>query len=76
MPPKISCQVEPERSPLDDELSQRELAIANVAAKLAVAQIQNDFYADVGRTVVTRGLIAIGMIVVAFALGKGWISFK
>lgn len=76
MDPKIVCSAEPERSPLDDELSQRELAIAKVAAKLAVAQIQNDFYAEVGRNVITRGLIALGMIVVAFALGKGWITFK
>jgi hypothetical protein len=67
---------QPTVNPLDDELSQRELAIARVAAKMAVQQIQQEFYAEVGRNVVTKGFVIVGIVAVAFATGKGWISWK
>lgn len=65
-----------------DGLSQREKIIARAAAKmaaqmaadLAVKQITDNFYKDVGKTVVSRWLIVIGAMAVAFASGKGWIS--
>ena len=57
--------------PLDD----REEAVARRAAKIAVAELTNDFYKAVGKTVVSRVLIFIGLIVVGFASAKGWIKF-
>ena len=55
-------------------LTARETAIAKEAAKLAVAELETRFYAQVGKTVVTKVLIWIGIAAVAFAAGKGWIS--
>lgn len=57
----------------DTELSERELLIAKKAAELAVNQMTNDFYASVGRTVVTRIFIIIGAVFVGIAYGKGWL---
>jgi hypothetical protein len=56
-------------------LTDREMLIAKQAAKIAVKEITEGFYAEVGRTVVTRVLIWIGVAAVAFAAGKGWIKF-
>lgn len=56
------------------QLTERELAIARKAASMAVEQMTNDFYKSVGKTVVTRFLVIVGGLAVAFALGKGWIS--
>jgi hypothetical protein len=58
------------------ELTDRELAIAKQAAKLAVEELETRFYAQVGKTVVNRVLIWIGIAAVAFAAGKGWIAGK
>ena len=55
------------------ELNERERAIAKAAAKLAVAEMAEEFYKQVGRTVVNRFLVIIGVMAVAFAYGKGWI---
>lgn len=52
------------------ELTEREIKIAKLAAELAVKQITEDFYKDVGRTVVNKFLIIIGAMAVAFAAGK------
>lgn len=56
------------------KLSERELRIAEHAAKLAVEQMETRFYASVGKNVVTRGLVWLGMVVVAFSVGKGYIK--
>jgi len=61
---------------VNDPLNERELAIAREAARIAVQEIQDNFYKQVGRGVVTKLLIWIGLAAVAFAAGKGWISFK
>jgi hypothetical protein len=60
----------------DDEthLTEREVAIAKAAAKLAVQEISDEFYRQVGKTVVTKVLIWIGIAFVAFAAGKGWLA--
>jgi hypothetical protein len=58
----------------DTALTARETAIAKEAAKLAVAELETRFYAQVGKTVITRILVWIGIAAVAFAAGKGWIS--
>jgi hypothetical protein len=56
------------------ELTERELAVAKKAAQLAVTEMADEFYKQVGKTVVTKVLIWIGIAAVAFAAGKGWIA--
>lgn len=52
------------------ELTEREIKIAKLAADLAVKQITETFYQDVGRTVVNKFFIIVGAMAVAFAAGK------
>ncbi len=59
---------------MDDELSERERAIAKEAAKLAIVELSNEFYRQVGKGVVTRVLVWLGIAAVGFAAGKGWIA--
>lgn len=54
------------------KLTEREILIARVSADLAVKKMTDNFYKEVGRTFVSRWLIIIGSMVVAFAMGKGW----
>jgi len=56
-----------------NQLTEREEAIASRAAELAVAKMTNQFFQEVGRTVVSRWLIIIGGMTVAYFFGKGWI---
>lgn len=56
------------------KLTARELAIAEKAANLAVDRVLTKFYAGVGKSVVNRLLILIGAAVVAFVVGKGWLT--
>lgn len=55
------------------KLSDREMAVAREAAKIAVEDLANHFYKQVGKTVVTKVLVWIGIAAVAFAAGKGWL---
>lgn len=57
-----------------EPLSQRELMIAHKAADFAVKKMTENFYKDVGKTVVSKWLIIIGAAAVAFSAGKGWLS--
>ena len=57
----------------DVELTERERLIAKEAAKLALEELSGEFYKKVGKTVVEKILIWVGMLVVGFVLGKGWI---
>lgn len=57
----------------DTKLTEREMLIAKEAARIAVQEITDGFYKEVGRTVLTRFLIWLGVAVVAFAAGKGWL---
>jgi hypothetical protein len=57
----------------DVELTERERLIAKEAAKLALEELSGEFYKKVGKTVVEKLLIWVGMLVVGFVLGKGWI---
>lgn len=41
---------------------------------MATKLMTEAFYAEVGRTVVNRIFIIVGMVAVSFALGKGWID--
>ena len=57
----------------DVTLTAREEEIAKRAAKLAIEEMSNEFYKKVGKTVVEKALIWIGLVVVGFVVGKGWI---
>jgi hypothetical protein len=55
------------------ELTERERAIAKEAAKIAIEEMSSEFYKKVGKTVVEKLLIWIGLLFVGFIAGKGWI---
>jgi hypothetical protein len=57
----------------DVTLTDREEAIARKAAKLAIEEMSGEFYKKVGKTVIEKLLIWVGMLVVGFVIGKGWI---
>ena len=54
-------------------LTEREEAIAKAAAKMAIEEMSGEFYKMVGKTIVEKALIWIGLVVVGFMFGKGWI---
>ena len=54
-------------------LTDREEAIARKAAKMALEELSGEFYKKVGKTVVEKALIWIGLLVVGFVVGKGWV---
>lgn len=58
----------------DIELTDREKAVAKEAARMAEQDLADEFYKQVGKTVITKVLIWIGIAAVAFAAGKGWIN--
>jgi len=57
------------------ELTEREKAIAKEAARIAVEDLAEQFYKQVGKTIINKVLVWVGAIVVGFILGKGW-DFK
>jgi hypothetical protein len=57
----------------DIELTDRERLIAKEAAKLALEELSGEFYKRVGKTIVEKVLIWIGMLGVGYVFGKGWI---
>jgi len=57
------------------QLTEREMLIAKTAAKMAVEEIQDSFYKEIGKGVVTKLLVWIGLATVAFLAGKGYIKF-
>lgn len=59
----------------ETQLSEREMLIAKEAAKIAVREIQDSFYKEVGKGVITRLLVWVGLATVAFLAGKGYIKF-
>jgi hypothetical protein len=50
----------------DIELTDRERLIAKEAAKLALEELSSEFYKKIGKTVVEKILIWIGILVVWF----------
>lgn len=56
------------------QLSEREMMIAKKAAELAVQQLSDEFYKSIGKNVVQRWLIWIGLLAAGFAGGKGWLA--
>ena len=57
----------------DIELTERERLIAKEAAEIAIEEMSSEFYKRVGKTVVEKALIWIGLFVVGLVIGKGWI---
>jgi hypothetical protein len=57
----------------DIELTDRERLIAKEAARIAIEEMSSEFYKKVGKTVVEKALIWIGLFVVGLVIGKGWI---
>ncbi len=60
----------------ETELTDREMMIARKAAKLAVEEMTNEIYRQVGKSVITRVLVWVGAVAVGFAVAKGWITWK
>lgn len=58
------------------ELTERELLVAQKAAQLAVQGVTDEFYRQVGKTVVNRFLIIIGAAAVGFLAHMGWVTWK
>lgn len=56
----------------DIQLTERERQIAKEAAKIAIEEMSSEFYKKVGKTVVEKLLIWIGLLFVGFVAGKGW----
>jgi hypothetical protein len=57
----------------DIELTERERMIAKEAAKIAIEEMSSEFYKKIGKTVVEKILIWIGLLVIGFIAGKGLI---
>jgi len=57
----------------DIELTDRERLIAKEAAKIALEELSSEFYKKVGKTVVDKILIVLGILAVGFVMGKGWL---
>ena len=55
----------------DIELTEREKLIAKEAAKLALEELSSEFYKKVGKTVVEKVLIWVGMLFVGFVARVG-----
>jgi hypothetical protein len=54
------------------QLTERERAIAKEAAKLAIEEMSSEFYKKIGKTVVEKILIWVGLLAAGFVAGKGW----
>lgn len=60
----------------DIKLTEREMAIARMAAEIAVKQLADEFYKGVGRNVVKKFFVWLGLGVIGFAAGHGWIKWS
>lgn len=49
---------------MDEQLTERELVIAKHAARLAVEEMQNEFYKFVGKGIINRALTILGLLAV------------
>lgn len=57
------------------ELTPREQAVVKEAVKQAVQEVADQLFKQVGKTVVTKFFVLVGVLVVGFLAGKGWIKF-
>ena len=65
----------PDQQENEIRLNERELAVAKEAARLAIQELTDQFYKQVGKTMFQKALIWIGAIAIGFGLAKGWITF-
>lgn len=73
--PMSDTENEVRKTDLDEsQLTDRELKIAQVAARIAVREMTDEFYKNVGKNVVQRFLVLVGALVVGFLAGKGFIK--
>lgn len=56
------------------ELSDREKLIAQEAARLAVKQMTDNFYKEVGRSFISRFFIVVGAGIVGYLAAKGYVK--
>ena len=59
----------------DITLNERELAIAKAAAHIAIQELTDQFYKQVGKTMVQKALMWIGAIAIGYGMAKGRITF-
>ena len=55
------------------ELTDRERLIAKEAARIAIQEMSSEFYKMVGKTVIEKVLVFVGVLFVGFAVGRGWL---
>ena len=65
----------PDQQDNEIRLNERELAVAKEAARIAIQELTDQFYKQVGKTMFQKALIWIGAIAIGFGLAKGWITF-
>lgn len=65
---------DPQATAAEIKLTDREMAIAREAAKIAVEEIATHFYAQVGKGVVTKFFVWAGLLALGFGYAKGWIN--
>ena len=65
----------PDQQDNEIRLNERELAVAKEAARIAIQELTDQFYKQVGKTMFQKVLIWIGAIAIGFGLAKGWITF-
>lgn len=56
-------------------MTEREMAIARKAAAIAVEQAADELYRQVGKSVLTRIFVWIGLLALGFGAAKGWIKW-
>lgn len=59
----------------EDKLTERELLIARRAAAIAIEEVSDAFYKQVGKSIVNKVLVWIGMLAIGFGMAKGWIKW-
>ena len=65
----------PDQQDNEIRLNERELAVAKEAARIAIQELTDQFYKQVGKTMFQKALIWIGAIAVGIGLATGWITF-
>jgi hypothetical protein len=61
---------------VEDTNSKSLTAREYLIAEKVKTMIKDEWYADIGRTVVHRIFVLVGIAAVFFVLGKGWVDFS
>lgn len=59
----------------DVKLTEREMAIARKAAEIAVEMATDTMYKQIGKSVVTRIFVWVGVVVLGIGAANGWIKW-